>query len=132
MSLVKVWEEGNDSVLGLRELPVAVVECVGFHHTLPAKQFLASHPIPNHLPLFPEMVSPDKESAAHILSREGGGNLLGIIVGSVKEALIARPGVYKLVWWNHKGFVRLTQMHGVRRVQKKESEPGIQADKDFL
>ena len=130
--MVRVWEEGNDSVLVLRELPVAVIECVGIHHTLPSKQFLASQPIPNHLPLFPEMVSPDEESAAHILSREGGGNLLGIIVGSAKEALIARPGFYKLVWWNHKGFIRLALMHGVRPVWKKESEPGIQAEKDLL
>ena len=114
MSLVKVWEEGNDSVLGLRKLPVAVVECVGFHHTLPAKQFLASHPIPNHLPLFPEMVSPDKESAAHILSRKGGGNLLSIVVGGIQEALTARPGAYKLVLQNRKGFIRLTLIHGYR------------------
>ena len=78
------------------------------------------------------MVSPDKESAAHILSREGGCNLLDIIVGSAKEALIARPGVYKLVWWNHKGFIRLALMHGVRPVWKKESEPDIQAKKDLL
>ena len=59
------------------------------------------------------------------------GNLLGIIVGGAKEALIARSRVYKLVWWNHKGFIRLALMHGVRRLWKK-SEPGIQAEKDLL
>ncbi|KAB0349757.1 hypothetical protein FD754_014614 [Muntiacus muntjak] len=58
------------------------------------------------------LVSSDKESAAHILSRKGGGNLLSIVVGGVQEALSARPGTYKLVLRNRKGFIRLALMHG--------------------
>ena len=58
------------------------------------------------------LVPVDKESAAHILSREGGGNLMAIIVGGVQEALDARPGGYKLVLRNRKGFIRLALMHG--------------------
>ncbi|MXQ92217.1 hypothetical protein E5288_WYG020413 [Bos mutus] len=58
------------------------------------------------------LVSADKESAAHILSRKGGGNLLFIIVGGVKEALNGRPGAYKLVLRNRKGFIRLALTHG--------------------
>uniref|UniRef100_A0A4W2CYN9 Acyltransferase n=1 Tax=Bos indicus x Bos taurus TaxID=30522 RepID=A0A4W2CYN9_BOBOX len=50
--------------------------------------------------------------ASHILSREGGGNLLAIVVGGVQEALDARPGGYKLVLRNRKGFIRLALMHG--------------------
>ncbi|KAB0338064.1 hypothetical protein FD754_024831 [Muntiacus muntjak] len=58
------------------------------------------------------LVSSDKESAAHILSRKGGGNLLSILVGGVQEALNARPGAYKLVLRNRKGFIRLALTHG--------------------
>ncbi|KAG5199907.1 hypothetical protein JEQ12_006386 [Ovis aries] len=53
-----------------------------------------------------------KESAAHILSRKGGGNLLSIVTGGIQESLNARPGAYKLVLRNRKGFIRLTLMHG--------------------
>uniref|UniRef100_A0A4W2FJ92 Acyltransferase n=1 Tax=Bos indicus x Bos taurus TaxID=30522 RepID=A0A4W2FJ92_BOBOX len=62
------------------------------------------------------LVSADKESAAHILSRKGGGNLLFIIVGGVKEALNGRPGAYKLVLRNRKGFIRLALTHGAALV----------------
>ncbi|XP_019504879.1 PREDICTED: 2-acylglycerol O-acyltransferase 2 [Hipposideros armiger] len=58
------------------------------------------------------LVTSDKESAAHILSRKEGGNLLGIIVGGAQEALNARPGAYKLLLRNRKGFVRLALVHG--------------------
>lgn len=71
-----------------------------------------SHLTPDHLPLSPGLVASDKESAAHILSRKTGGNLLGIITGGAQEALNARPGSYKLVLRNRKGFVRLALRHG--------------------
>lgn len=58
------------------------------------------------------LVTSDKESAAHVLSRKDGGNLLGVIVGGAQEALNARPGAYKLLLRNRKGFVRLALMHG--------------------
>uniref|UniRef100_A0A8D1V669 Acyltransferase n=1 Tax=Sus scrofa TaxID=9823 RepID=A0A8D1V669_PIG len=62
------------------------------------------------------LVASDKESAAHILSRKTGGNLLGIITGGAQEALNARPGSYKLVLRNRKGFVRLALRHGAALV----------------
>ena len=70
------------------------------------------HTVCDHFSLFPGLVSSDKESAAHILSRKGGGNLLSIVVGGVQEALTARPGAFKLVLRNRKGFIRLALMHG--------------------
>lgn len=79
-------------------------------HTCPTVS--PCHPIPYHLPLSPRLVSADKESAAHILSRKESINLLSILVGGVQEALNARPGAYKLVLLNHKGFIRLDLMHG--------------------
>ncbi|OWK17732.1 hypothetical protein Celaphus_00009250 [Cervus elaphus hippelaphus] len=66
----------------------------------------------NHITLSPGLVSTDKESVAHILSRKGGGNLVGITIGGVKEALKTRPGANKLVLQNRKGFARLALMHG--------------------
>ncbi|XP_057606925.1 2-acylglycerol O-acyltransferase 2-like [Hippopotamus amphibius kiboko] len=62
------------------------------------------------------LVSADKESAAHILSREGGGNLLAIVVGGAREALHTKPGTYKLVLRNRKGFIRLSLSHGAALV----------------
>ena len=70
------------------------------------------YPVSNHYPLSPGLVSADKESAAHILNREGGSNLLSIVVGDIQESLDARSGAYKLVLWNHKGFIMLALMHG--------------------
>ncbi|ELK00380.1 2-acylglycerol O-acyltransferase 2 [Pteropus alecto] len=43
------------------------------------------------------LVTSDKESAAHILNRKDGGNLLGVIVGGVQEALNTRPGTCTLL-----------------------------------
>ena len=72
------------------------------------------HPIANHVTLSPGLVSSDKESTAHILSRKGGSKLLSIVVGGVQESLNATPGAYKLVLQNCKGFIRLALMHGYR------------------
>ncbi|ELW71899.1 2-acylglycerol O-acyltransferase 2 [Tupaia chinensis] len=62
------------------------------------------------------LVTSEKESAAYILNRKGSGNLLGIIVGGAQEALDARPGAYKLLLRNRKGFVRLALIHGAALV----------------
>ncbi|XP_066106018.1 2-acylglycerol O-acyltransferase 2 [Saccopteryx bilineata] len=62
------------------------------------------------------LVTSDKESAAHILNRKGGGNLLGIIVGGAQEALNARPGAYTLLLRNRKGFIKLALIHGAALV----------------
>ena len=70
------------------------------------------HTVHDCFPLSPGLVSSDKESAAHILNRKGGGNLLSIVVGGIQESLTARPGAYKLVLRNRKGFIRLALMHG--------------------
>uniref|UniRef100_A0A452U205 Acyltransferase n=1 Tax=Ursus maritimus TaxID=29073 RepID=A0A452U205_URSMA len=62
------------------------------------------------------LVTSDKESAAHLLSRKEGGNLLAIVVGGAQEALNARPGATTLLLRNRKGFVRLALMHGAALV----------------
>ncbi|EGW14770.1 2-acylglycerol O-acyltransferase 2 [Cricetulus griseus] len=62
------------------------------------------------------LVTSEKESAGHILTRKGGGNLLAIIIGGSQEALDARPGAYRLLLKNRKGFVRLALIHGAALV----------------
>ncbi|XP_020665348.3 2-acylglycerol O-acyltransferase 2 [Pogona vitticeps] len=62
------------------------------------------------------LVTSDKESAYYILRKPGGGNILTIAVGGAQEALDARPGAYKLLLANRKGFVRLALQHGIRLV----------------
>nr|XP_056714512.1 2-acylglycerol O-acyltransferase 2 [Euleptes europaea] len=57
-------------------------------------------------------VSSDKEAAAHVLKKPGGGNMLIIAVGGAQEALDARPGAFTLLLANRKGFVRLAIEHG--------------------
>ncbi|XP_034370662.1 2-acylglycerol O-acyltransferase 2 [Arvicanthis niloticus] len=62
------------------------------------------------------LVSSEKVSADYILSRKGSGNLLAIIVGGAQEALDARPGAYRLLLKNRKGFIRLALIHGAALV----------------
>lgn len=38
--------------------------------------------------------------------------MLAIIVGGAQEALDARPGAYRLLLKNRKGFIRLALTHG--------------------
>uniref|UniRef100_G3T704 Acyltransferase n=1 Tax=Loxodonta africana TaxID=9785 RepID=G3T704_LOXAF len=76
-------------------------------------------PLTPHLTLFPlspGLVASDKESVDHLLSRKEGGNLLAIIVGGSKESLDARPGAYRLLLRNRKGFIKLALMHGAALV----------------
>ncbi|CAO2613705.1 2-acylglycerol O-acyltransferase 2 [Lemmus lemmus] len=62
------------------------------------------------------LVTSEKESAGHILRKKGAGNLLAIVIGGSQEALDARPGAYKLLLKNRKGFVRLALIHGAALV----------------
>ncbi|XP_041524346.1 2-acylglycerol O-acyltransferase 2 isoform X2 [Microtus oregoni] len=62
------------------------------------------------------LVTSEKESAGHILSKKDGGNLLAIIIGGSQEALDARPGAYRLLLKNRKGFIRLALIYGAALV----------------
>ncbi|XP_067322314.1 2-acylglycerol O-acyltransferase 2 [Anolis sagrei] len=62
------------------------------------------------------LVASEKESAAHILRKPGGGNVLIIAVGGAREALDARPGAFTLLLANRKGFVRQALQHGASLV----------------
>ena len=53
-----------------------------------------------------------KESIEWVLTKEGTGNAVGIIVGGSKEALDAVPGRHALRLRHRKGFVRMALRHG--------------------
>ncbi|KAG8522817.1 2-acylglycerol O-acyltransferase 2, partial [Galemys pyrenaicus] len=95
-------------------------ESTGFPSKFPGiRPYLMMLNVWFHIPIFRDyimlagLVASDKESAAHILNKKGGGNLLTIIIGGAQEALDARPGNYQLLLKNRKGFIRLALIHGV-------------------
>lgn len=53
-----------------------------------------------------------KESIRHILTNMGAGHSCVIVVGGASEALEARPGNFKLVLKNRKGFVKMALKTG--------------------
>jgi hypothetical protein len=53
-----------------------------------------------------------RESIEWLLTREGTGNAVVLVVGGANEALEARPDSYSLTIKQRKGFVRLAMQHG--------------------
>ena len=53
-----------------------------------------------------------KESIEWILTKQGKGNAVVIVVGGAEEALEARPGNYKLTLARRKGFVKMALRTG--------------------
>lgn len=53
-----------------------------------------------------------KESIEWLLTREGNGNALVLIIGGATEALEAQPENYRLHVEKRRGFIRLAMRHG--------------------
>jgi len=53
-----------------------------------------------------------KESIEYLLTQNGCGNAVVLIVGGANEALDARPGSFTLTLKQRKGFVRIAMQHG--------------------
>ena len=47
-----------------------------------------------------------------VLTKEGTGNAVALIVGGAKEALDARPGNYRLKLKDRRGFCKKALLHG--------------------
>lgn len=83
------------------------------------------------IPLFRELLMcmgicpASKESINHILSNMGPGHSCVVVVGGAAEALEARPGNFKLVLKNRKGFVKLALKSGWVLVVFNQSSTGI-------
>lgn len=53
-----------------------------------------------------------KESIEHILTRQGPGNAVVIVVGGAAESLDAHPGSYTLTLKDRKGFAKIALRTG--------------------
>ncbi|XP_032966296.1 2-acylglycerol O-acyltransferase 2-B-like [Rhinolophus ferrumequinum] len=98
-------------------------EATGFSRLFPGLQpHLLMLPCWFYLPLFRDyimcagLVSSNKASVAHLLSRPGGGQVAVLAVGGPLEALEAKPGALSLRIRNQKGFVKLALEHGASLV----------------
>ena len=69
-------------------------------------------PILRELLMAMGICSASKESLNHILTQMGPGHSCVVVVGGAAEALEARPGNFKLVLKNRKGFVKLALKSG--------------------
>ncbi|XP_009082767.1 PREDICTED: LOW QUALITY PROTEIN: diacylglycerol O-acyltransferase 2-like [Acanthisitta chloris] len=70
------------------------------------------------LPLFREYLMSGglfpvtRRAIGHLLSHNGMGNAVAIVIGGAAESLSCRPGLTTLVLKNRKGFVRMALQHG--------------------
>ena len=53
-----------------------------------------------------------KQSIEYLVTRNGRGNAVVLLVGGASEALDARPGSFTLTLKERKGFVRIAVQHG--------------------
>ncbi|XP_009571320.1 PREDICTED: acyl-CoA wax alcohol acyltransferase 2, partial [Fulmarus glacialis] len=53
-----------------------------------------------------------RRAIGYLLSKNGTGNAVAIVIGGAAESLSCRPGVTTLVLKNRKGFVRMALQHG--------------------
>jgi len=53
-----------------------------------------------------------KQSIEYLLTHNGHGNAVVLVVGGASEALDARPGSFTLTLKQRKGFVRIAMQHG--------------------
>jgi len=60
--------------------------------------------------------SVSRDSIEWLLTREGVGNVLVLIVGGAEEVLECRPGSYRVVASTRRGFIRLALKHGASLV----------------
>jgi hypothetical protein len=80
---------------------------------------LASHfrfPLHRDIVMLSGACSVSRESCVHILTKQGNGNAIQIVIGGAAEALDAHPGTVSLVLKRRKGFVRLALQHGASLV----------------
>nr|XP_033805015.1 2-acylglycerol O-acyltransferase 2 isoform X2 [Geotrypetes seraphini] len=98
-------------------------EATGFCNLYPGiTPYLLMLPVWFRAPFFRDyimcggLIPSDRDSAAYLLKREGGGNAVVIAIGGAQESLDARPGAFTLLLKNRKGFVRLAIEHGASLV----------------
>ncbi|KFW68939.1 Diacylglycerol O-acyltransferase 2 [Pygoscelis adeliae] len=80
----------------------------------------------HHVPPAPSLLSPiiitagrgmrTRRAIGYLLSKNGTGNAVAIVVGGAAESLSCHPGVTTLILKNRKGFVRMALQHGAHLV----------------
>ncbi|NWI15067.1 DGAT2 acyltransferase, partial [Crypturellus soui] len=74
------------------------------------------------LPLFREYLMSGglfpvtRQAIGYLLSKNGTGNAVAIVIGGASESLSCQPGVTTLILKNRKGFVRMALEHGAHLV----------------
>lgn len=53
-----------------------------------------------------------RRAIGYLLSKNGTGNAVAIVIGGAAESLSCRPGITTLILKNRKGFVRMALQHG--------------------
>jgi hypothetical protein len=106
-------------VMGFGTAGNFATEATGFSKLFPGViSHLITLNIQFKIPIFRELLmamgtcSASKESLNHILTQMGPGHSCVVVVGGAAEALEARPGNFKLVLKNRKGFVKLALKSG--------------------
>ncbi|KAK5644897.1 hypothetical protein RI129_006197 [Pyrocoelia pectoralis] len=56
--------------------------------------------------------SASERSLNHLLGNSGGGTIVGLVVGGAEEALYAKPGEYRIILNNRRGFIRVALKNG--------------------
>ncbi|XP_030353355.1 diacylglycerol O-acyltransferase 2-like [Strigops habroptila] len=57
-----------------------------------------------------------RRAIGYLLSKNGTGNAVAVVIGGAAESLSCRPGITTLILKNRKGFVRLALQHGAHLV----------------
>ncbi|XP_033919842.1 diacylglycerol O-acyltransferase 2-like [Melopsittacus undulatus] len=95
----------------------------GFEEMFPGiRPFLTTLAGNFRLPIFREYLMSGglcpvtRRAIGYLLSKNGTGNAVAIVIGGAAESLSCRPGITTLTLRNRKGFVRLALQHGAHLV----------------
>ncbi|XP_075054659.1 2-acylglycerol O-acyltransferase 2 [Mixophyes fleayi] len=98
-------------------------EATGFPELFPGvTPYLLMLPLWFRAPFFRDyimsggLIPSDRESASYLLKKKKSGNAIVIAVGGAPESLDARPGAFKLLLKDRKGFIKLAMQHGASLV----------------
>ncbi|XP_065412622.1 diacylglycerol O-acyltransferase 2-like isoform X3 [Chrysemys picta bellii] len=100
-----------------------ITESTGFSEKFPGiRPFLATLAGNFRLPVFREYLMSGglcpvtRQAIGYLLSQNGSGNAVAIVIGGAAESLSCQPGVTTLILKNRKGFVRMALQHGAHLV----------------
>ncbi|NXN17941.1 DGAT2 acyltransferase, partial [Indicator maculatus] len=95
----------------------------GFNEMFPGiRSFLTTLAGNFRLPIFREYLMSGglcpvtRRAIGYLLSQNGSGNAVAIVIGGAAESLSCRPGITTLILKNRKGFVRMALRHGAHLV----------------